>query len=61
MKVIESIWFNNIGIVKALDESGSVVFFIGAGYGFSQQADEQKILNWGSRFHPGDAFFRTDH
>lgn len=59
MKVIESIWFNSIGIVKVEDENGDIMFRIGTGYGFDQKMDEDKIVKWGSSFNPTDAFFRT--
>ena len=60
MKVIESIWFNSIGIVKVQDENGNITFRIGTGYGFDQKMDEDKIMKWGNSFNPNDGFFRTD-
>jgi len=60
MKVIESIWFNNIGIVKILDEDGNITFRIGLGFGIDQKMDEKKIMDWGNTFIPDDAFFKRE-
>jgi hypothetical protein len=49
-KVVDSVWFNNIGIVLVLDEYDGYKCYIGLSRGFDQKSDEIEIAVFGSRF-----------
>jgi hypothetical protein len=46
-KVVESIWFNRIGIVKIETMYFGFKYYIGVGEGLNQDEDEQKIARNG--------------
>lgn len=51
-KVLDSVWFDKIGIVKIETRHSGVKWYIGVGMGKSQYADEQMIAAWGNPFYP---------
>ena len=48
--VIDSVWYNTIGIVWVKTEYDGVKAYIGIGSGLDQKADEQHIAAWGQTF-----------
>jgi hypothetical protein len=50
-KIIDSVWFNRIGIVK-VDTEFEIKWYIGEGKGLNQQEDEDTIANRGTPFYP---------
>ena len=50
--VIDSVWFDNIGIVRVRPEFGDEKFYIGCGNGQNKEADEQCIAEWGIPYYP---------
>lgn len=54
-KILQSLWFTEmgsaypIGIVLVATEFGSKAY-IGTGYGYSKERDEQKIVDTGAKF-----------
>ena len=50
--VIESVWYNKIGIVTVVDDFGNQKMYIGLGDGFNQEDDEQLIASYGTPFYP---------
>jgi|694.fasta_scaffold12565_5 hypothetical protein len=50
-KVVDSCWFNEIGIVKVENATGDFNLYIGKGDGKDQRADEQKIAATGVKVH----------
>ena len=58
MKILDSIWFTEmgsykpIGIVAVQTEYDGIKYYIGTGYGVDRDLDEQKIAKKGARFHP---------
>lgn len=46
-EVVNSIWFNHIGIVKVKTQYFGYKFYIGQGAGLDQEEDEQKIARNG--------------
>jgi len=50
--VLESIWFNKIGIVCVQTEYDGIKYYIGQGQGLDMQQDEQHIATWGQPFYP---------
>jgi len=44
-KVIDSLWWENIGLVKVDTEDG-IQYFIGQCHGYNQEIDEQWIAKW---------------
>jgi hypothetical protein len=52
-RVVDSFWFQYIGIVKVLDElTGEYKYYIGQGKGDDQHADEQFIATNGTPVYP---------
>lgn len=51
-KVVDSIWFGVIGIVRVRPEFGDDKFYIGAGVGADKEKDEQAIAAFGMPFRP---------
>lgn len=51
-KVVDSIWFGVIGIVRVRPEFGDDKFFIGTGHGHNKEQDEQHIAEWGLPYRP---------
>jgi hypothetical protein len=49
--VVESHWFNTIGIVKVVNSVGQHNLYIGQGEGKDQHKDEQKIAATGVKVH----------
>jgi len=49
-QIVESIWFDKIGIVKIANEY-QTKWYIGIGKGLDQKADEKYIAQWGSPFN----------
>jgi len=49
--VVDSIWFNEVGIVKVLDDVGDAKYYIGkiSPINGTQEEDEQFIAPWGSK------------
>lgn len=54
MKIINSVWYGNIGIVNVEKHNGEHQFYIGIGKGVSQKEDEEFIANWGNKFFVED-------
>jgi hypothetical protein len=61
-KVVESIWFNHIGIVKVQTQSDVFKYYIGECVGLDQEEDEQKIARNGIPVHKSiiNEFFKED-
>lgn len=59
-QVIDSYWFNHIGIVKIATSFGEFKYYIGQGKGLDQQEDEQIIAQTGTPVSPSHlkAFFQ---
>ena len=57
MKVVDSMWFNTIqgsfGFVVGENERGERKLYAGVVSGLDQTADEQAILDWGSKVSIG--------
>ncbi len=57
MNVIDSTWFNTaqgtFGFVIGENEKGERKLYAGVVSGLSQKADEQSILDWGSKVNIG--------
>ena len=57
MKVIDSMWFNTVqgtfGFVIGENEMGERKLYAGVVSGCDQKADEQAILEWGSKVNIG--------
>ena len=52
-RVVNSWWFNDIGIVKVHDDKiNQDKFYIGRALGFDEQADIEYIKSFGTRFYP---------
>lgn len=51
-KILESVWYGNIGIVKVQTEHDGIKLYIGVGEGLSQKEDELHIAAWGVPFYP---------
>ena len=53
MKVIDSMWFTTVqghmGIVVGENEMGERKLYAGVVSGLNQEADEQALLDWGSK------------
>lgn len=49
--VVESVWYNKIGIVTVIDDFGNQKMYIGLGDGFNQEDDEQLIASYGTPFY----------
>jgi hypothetical protein len=50
LKIIDSYWFNNVGIVICQDTvTGKRKAYIGVGLGINQQADEEHIKSYGCK------------
>lgn len=47
MKILNSIWFNTIGIVCIKNEIGTIKYYIGQGKGINQKEDEVHIAEYG--------------
>ena len=53
LKIIDAIWYGNVGIVKCLDEiTNETKFFIGIGKGIDESEDVSHILDWGQKLTP---------
>jgi hypothetical protein len=61
-KVVDSIWFNHIGIVKVATEYYGDKYYIGEGAGLDQEQDEQKIARNGMPVSKSmiNEFFKED-
>ena len=51
-KVLGSIWFNKVGIVRVQTAYDGIKYYIGQGDGLSMEDDEQYIAAWGSTVAP---------
>lgn len=52
-QILDSIWFNDIGIVKVLTVNQEIKFYIGkTKLGNNQEQDEQHIAEWGMTVPP---------
>lgn len=51
-EIIDSIWFNDIGIVATRNDMGQVKFYIGKGNGINEIDDNLKIASCGTRVIP---------
>ena len=49
--VVDSCWFNKIGIVKVVSRTGEQNLYIGEGDGIDQKKDEQKIAATGMKIN----------
>jgi hypothetical protein len=61
-EVVNSIWFNHIGIVKVKTNYFGNKYYIGAGTGLDQEEDEQKIARNGMPVSKSmiNEFFKED-
>ena len=61
-EVVNSIWFNHIGIVKVKTNYFGYKYYIGQGAGLDQDEDEQKIARNGMPVHKSliNEFFKED-
>ena len=61
-EVVNSIWFNHIGIVKVKTNYFGFKYYIGAGIGLDQEEDEQKIARNGMPVSKSmiNEFFKED-
>lgn len=61
-QVVNSIWFNHIGIVKVKTNYFGYKFYIGVGAGLDQEQDEQKIAKNGMPVSKSmiNEFFKED-
>ena len=54
MKVVDVFWFcaghGNVGIVKCLNESAEIKYYVGSCTGMDEDIDMRHIANLGSRF-----------
>lgn len=62
MKILDVIWFsgtNCVGIVKVEDEYDGIKYYISAVNGLNEEADMQRIADWGATFpkETGDFLF----
>ena len=65
MKVLDSTWFINCGIVKVLDEYEGIKYYIRgiqANEWSTPEQDAEMVANWGSTFprEAGDVLFGVD-
>lgn len=54
--VVDSVWYGTIGIVRVRPEYGNDEFYIGNGFGISQDLDEQDIARGGMPYYPPARF-----
>lgn len=61
-KVVKSIWFNHIGIVKVETQFYGYKYYIGEGIGLDEEEDEQKIAKKGIPVNKStiNQFFKED-
>ena len=61
-KVVKSIWFNHIGIVKVETKFYGSKYYIGEGIGLDEEEDEQKIARSGMPVSKAmlNEFFKED-
>ncbi len=61
-EIIDSIWFNEVGMVSTKNETGEVKFYIGKARGCIQEDDEQCIADHGTKVNTEDVinFFKTN-
>jgi len=52
MKVLDALWFNNIGVVVGENPTGERKAYIGVGGGQSEVFDVQQILTCGTPVYP---------
>ena len=52
VQVVDSYWFNTIGLIKIRTETGELKYYIGQGKGHNQQEDEQIIATTGMPVAP---------
>lgn len=63
MKILDSIWFNMVGIVRVEDEYDGIKYYIGTidlnDGGVSEKNDSEHIADWGNTFpnEAGDVLF----
>lgn len=50
-KILSSLWFGHIGIVKVFN-GFETKWYIGNGEGYSIEADERYIADYGTKFYP---------
>jgi hypothetical protein len=50
--VVDSVWYDTIGIVRVRPEYGDDKFYIGSGHGHNKEVDEQHIAEWGLPYYP---------
>ena len=50
--VVDSIWFNEIGIVRVRPEVGEDKFYIGPCKGGTEEEDTRYIATWGTPVYP---------
>ncbi len=56
METLDVMWFTpqgkTVGIVATKNDQGEVKFYLGTADGFSEEADIQKIKDWGTKVYP---------
>jgi hypothetical protein len=50
--VVDSVWYDTIGIVRVRPEYGDDKFYIGNGFGVNKYLDEQDIARNGMPYYP---------
>lgn len=63
-KILGVRWFSSstcVGVVRVDDEYDGIKYYIGAVAGLSEDADKERIADWGARFpnDAGDILFGT--
>lgn len=62
MKILDTYWFNNGGIVQVRNNEGLIVYYIAGGIDNDDpNEDAEFIANWGNSFpqHAGDVLFNN--
>ena len=52
MKILNVMWFHDIGIVQVDNDFGDINYYIGKHSGKDPEADAKHIAYWGSTFPP---------
>lgn len=55
-EVLDAKWFQKLGVIKTKDTTtNEIKFYIGEGYGVSEEEDIKHIIDWGTKYTP-DSF-----
>jgi len=50
--IVDTLWFNDIGLVKVYDEYVGYKYYIGKAKGLDEHEDAQSIAAWGTPVYP---------